>query len=702
VKRMAKWWSRAARGFLVALLIGVVSAHMAAAEPAASNWVTTEQGRIRLVSAVSATGDSGSVQLGLEFELQPDWKIYWRSPGDAGYPPAVDWKGSDNLADTVISWPAPHRFSISGLETMGYKGQVILPLVARINDPNQPLILRAAVDYLTCAVVCVPQHADLSLSLPNGPATATPHAHDISRFLAAVPADGPRVGLSLVSAETTDSGDLVVTVTANPPLKDPDLFIERSDQMQFTRPRVSLSQGGKKAVFRMRPLEGTGEGGLTDRSVTLTVVDGDRGMEVATDLAPPQPGIRFPRLLAMLGVALLGGLILNLMPCVLPVLSLKILAVISHGGGEKHEVRSSFLATAAGIIVSFLALAAATSVVKLAGSAVGWGVQFQQPIFLGVMIGLITLFAANLFGWFEIPLPQFLADIGANAGPSKGWAGHFATGAFATLLATPCSAPFLGTAVGFALAHGLLEIFSIFLLLGVGMAGPYLAVAAWPQLAQKLPRPGNWMLTARKILGAVLLATGVWLLSVLVIVIGLQISLAVAAAMAVALVLLGLAHRYPAIPRGLVMVATLAAAVGLPMIADAPAASEDRHAAAKGLWKPFDQAGVAGEVAAGHVVFVDVTAEWCLTCQVNKATVVYRGEVAKRLHAPNVVAMQADWTRPDESIANYLASFGRYAIPFDVVYGPGAPNGVVLPELLTDDAVLQAMDQAAGKPASRS
>jgi len=180
---------------------------------------------------------------------------------------------------------------------------------------------------------------------------------------------------------------------------------------------------------------------LTDKTVTLTIVDGDRGMEIATDLALPQPGIRFPRLLAMLGVALLGGLILNLMPCVLPVLSLKILAVISHGGGEKHEVRSSFLATAAGIIVSFLALAAATSVVKLAGSAVGWGVQFQQPIFLGVMIGLITLFAANLFGWFEIPLPQFLADIGANAGPSKGWAGHFATGAFATLLATPCSAP---------------------------------------------------------------------------------------------------------------------------------------------------------------------------------------------------------------------------------------------------------------------
>jgi suppressor for copper-sensitivity B len=692
---MAKWCLSAGLAFL----IGLMAADALAAEPAASNWSTTEQGRVRLVSAVSATGESGSVQLGLEFELQPDWKIYWRSPGDAGYPPAIDWKGSDNLADTVMSWPAPHRFSISGLETMGYKNHVILPLVARVNDPAQPLILRASVDYLTCAVVCVPQHADLSMSLPSGPSTATPHSHDIGKFLAAVPSDGPRVGLSLVSAEANESGEMVVTVTANPALKDPDLFIERADQMQFTRPRVTLSQGGRKAVFRAKPLEGTGEASLTDKPVVLTVVDGDRGMEVETDLAPPQPGIRFPRLLAMLGVALLGGLILNLMPCVLPVLSLKILALIGHGGGDKREIRSSFLATAAGIVVSFLALAAMTSVVKLAGSAVGWGVQFQQPLFLGVMIALITLFAANLFGWFEIPLPQFLADIGANAGPSHGWAGHFATGAFATLLATPCSAPFLGTAVGFALAHGMVEIFSIFLLLGLGMAAPYIAVAAWPQLAQKLPRPGNWMITARKILGLALLATGVWLLSVLVIVIGLQIGLAVAAAMALALLLLALAHRFPAIPRGVVMVATVVAAVGLPMIGDAPAA-EDRHAAAKGLWKPFDQAAVAAEVAAGHVVFVDVTAEWCLTCQVNKATVVYRGEVSKRLHAPTIVAMQADWTRPDEAIANYLASFGRYGIPFDAVYGPGAPNGVVLPELLTDASVLQALDQAAGKPAS--
>lgn len=693
---MAKQWLRAVTAFS----IGVLAVAATAAEPGTSNWVTSEQGRIRLVSANSATGDTGSVQLGLEFELQPDWKIYWRSPGDAGYPPSVDWKGSDNLADTVISWPAPHRFSISGLETMGYKNHVILPIVARLNDGSQPLILRASVDYLTCAVVCVPQHADLSMQLPSGPSSATDHAHDIGRYLSAVPGDGPRVGMSLVSAEAAESGELVVTVKADPALKEPDLFLERSDQMSFTSPKIEKKQGGKLVTFRVKPVENTGEGGLTDKPVVLTVVDGDRGMEIEANPTVPEPGIRFPRLLAMLGVALLGGLILNLMPCVLPVLSLKILALIGHGGGEKREVRTSFLATAAGIVCSFLALAAMTSVVKLAGSAVGWGVQFQQPVFLGVMIALITLFAANLFGWFEIPLPQFLADLGATGGQnSKGWVGHFATGAFATLLATPCSAPFLGTAVGFALAHGMPEIFAIFLLLGIGMAAPYLLVAAWPQLAQKLPRPGNWMIVAKKILGLVLLATGAWLVAVLVVILGLPTGLGVAAVMALSLVLLALAHRKPSIPKGAVMAVTLLAAIGLTLYGPAPG-TEDHKAVAKGLWKPFDRQAIASEVAAGHTVFVDVTAEWCLTCQVNKATVVYRGEVLKKLSAPGIVAMQADWTRPDESIANYLASFGRYGIPFDVVYGPGAPDGVPLPELLTDDAVLTALTQAAGKPAS--
>jgi suppressor for copper-sensitivity B len=470
-------------------------------------------------------------------------------------------------------------------------------------------------------VVCVPQHVDLSLAIASGAPAATAYLHDISRFLANVPGDGARQGLSLVSAQGSPDGSLTVVVAADPPLKAPDLFLERADQLQFSKPNVSLEQGGKRATFHVKAISGTGEGGLNDKPLVLTVVDGERGMEVATAVAAHASSQSLSVLFAMLGAALFGGLILNLMPCVLPVLSLKILALISHGGAEKREVQSSFLATAAGIIVSFLVLAGATAGLKLAGAAVGWGIQFQQPLFLCVMIALVTLFAANMFGLFEIPLPRFIADLGGGNGPSHGFMGHFATGAFATLLATPCTAPFLGTAVGFALAHGTIEIFAIFAMLGVGMSLPYLLVAVWPRLAQSLPRPGAWMIKARAFLGVLLLATGGWLLSVLAVVLGLGITLAMAGVMALSMLFFVIAHRRGWERSAIAVTATLAAAIGISTI-NPGLAADDHKSAVKGAWRPFDQTAIAAEVAAGHVVFVDVTAEWCLTCQVNKAAVV--------------------------------------------------------------------------------
>ncbi|HIJ64046.1 MAG TPA: hypothetical protein HPQ04_15245, partial [Rhodospirillaceae bacterium] len=389
----------AVRGLLLAALLSVLSPLAAGAAAGAdgegaSAWAVNDQGRLRLLSAVTATGDSGTVQLGLEFHLRPGWKIYWRSPGDAGFPPSIDWKGSDNLADAVVSWPAPHRFSVSDLETMGYKDEVILPIVVRVNDTAQPLALRAAVDYLTCDVTCVPRHAELSLDLPAGVAEASIHAHAISRFLAQVPGDGARQGLTLVSAEATEDGLLKVEVSASPPLLHPDLFVERADQMQFGKPKVRLERGGRRAVFKLTPVDHTGEGDLLDKPVTLTLVDGGRGMEAVTALTPPEVGPPLAKLAGMMGIALLGGFILNLMPCVLPVLSLKVLALIGHGGAERRAIRSGFLATAAGIVASFMVLAVVTSLIKLAGSAVGWGVQFQQPLFLVPMVAVMTLFAA--------------------------------------------------------------------------------------------------------------------------------------------------------------------------------------------------------------------------------------------------------------------------------------------------------------------
>jgi suppressor for copper-sensitivity B len=416
-------------------------------------------------------------------------------------------------------------------------------------------------------------------------------------------------------------------------------------------------------------------------------------MEVVSDVAPAEPGSRVGKVIAMIGVALLGGFILNLMPCVLPVLSLKVLGLIAHAGAERRTIRVAFLASAAGILTSFIGLAAAAVMVRAAGASVGWGIQFQQPLFLVAMVVVITLFAANLFGFFEIPLPRWAADAGGGKGNPHSLAGHFGSGAFATLLATPCSAPFLGTAVGFALARGVFEIFAIFFALGLGMALPYLVIAIWPKIAQSLPRPGKWMLTLRRLLALVLLATAGWLLVVLAAEIGEWMGLAVGGLMALVLASLALGRRLAVVVRMASVLVIAGAAIALSSNA-LPRPSAVSAADIKGLWKPFDKDALAKYIAEGKVVFVDVTADWCITCQVNKAAVVYRGKVAERLKAADVIALEADWTRPDDDIAAYLAGFGRYGIPFNAVYGPGTPDGIVLPELLTDEAVLDALEKA--------
>jgi suppressor for copper-sensitivity B len=398
----------------------------------------------------------------------------------------------------------------------------------------------------------------------------------------------------------------------------------------------------------------------------------------------------------MLGLAVLGGLILNLMPCVLPVLSIKLLSVIGHGGGERRAVRQGFLASAAGIMVAFLALASVLAALKAAGTTVGWGMQFQHSWFLVAMTAMITLFAANLWGFLEIPLPQVLADAFGHRGETPGLAGHFFSGAFATLLATPCSAPFLGTAVGFALARGPAEIVAVFAALGLGLALPYLAVAAFPAMATRLPHPGPWVVTLRRILGFVLAATAVWLLTVIDAQVGPKAAGAVAGTMVLLLVVLFLARRRGPGRRRLAtsVVAGLAlVAIGMPTWLGGANGDSARRSLG-GVWQRFDEPAIARLVAEGRTVFVDVTADWCVTCQVNKAAVLERGVVYDRLSASELVAMQADWTRPDAAIASYLARFGRYGIPFNVVYGPQAPQGIPLPELLTASDVVAALDKA--------
>ena len=499
---------------------------------------------------------------------------------------------------------------------------------------------------------------------------------------------------------------MTVVATAREPFSAPDIFVEGPEGSFFGRPEVSLSDGGRQAVVSVSgggfevPVDAKGV------PLILTLVDGDRMLEEMTTGTPVALASMLltrtdggTSIWFILLLALAGGFILNLMPCVLPVLSLKLLSVVGQGGRDARDVRRGFIASATGITFSFLLIAAALVALQSAGVAIGWGIQFQQPVFLVAMTLIVALFASNLFGFFEITLPSVFSDIAGSAADGHSLGGHFLTGAFATLLATPCSAPFLGTAVGFAISRGPSEIFGIFFVLGLGLSLPYLCVAAVPKLATRLPRPGNWMNWLRRILGLALAATGVWLITVLVAQIGAETAISIAALILLMVAVIALKQMPESrlgrhagkVSATLAVVALLVGAIASPL--------ETATSAPSAAWRTFDKGELQRLVASGKTVFVDVTADWCLTCQVNKKLVLETAPVAGWLDRDDVIPMRADWTRPDPAISGYLASFGRYGIPFNAVYGPKASNGIALPELLTSDIIVEiantATDQAA-------
>jgi suppressor for copper-sensitivity B len=686
--------------------IAVVAAGLAALAPApaaravATAWAGDAHSAARLVTATDGVGQSRTIEAGLEIRLAPGWHTYWRDPGDAGVPPAIDWSGSGNLARTETAWPAPARYSLQGFETAAYQDDVVLPVTLAPARPGASLHLQAQVSWAACANICVPYSVKLTLTIPAGAAAPSPEAGLIAAARARVPQSAAAAGVELLSARVArDAADSILSLELRShaaPFVAPDLFVEGLDKGSPGRPEAALSDAGRIASLRV-PIRAARAGDVVGRKLALTLVDGARAAEFRATPVPGAPADPALRLLPMLAVALLGGLVLNAMPCVLPVLSLKLLSVASHAGRERRRVRLGLGMTALGVVTSFGLIAAALIALKASGAAIGWGIQFQWPWFIALMAAVTTLFAASLFGWLPILLPRFAYEAAAELRTPSPYADAFLTGAFATLLATPCSAPFVGTAVGFALAQGPTEIAAVFAALGLGMATPYLAIAAMPRLLRLLPRPGRWMNWLRLALGAALAATALWLVVVLAALSGARAAIVAGTALAAAVVLLALRSRRRTSAGGGRAAGTAAAALAVAAIlvpAMAGVAPPDAAAAA-GRWQPFDASEIQRLVGERKTVFVDVTAAWCLTCKVNEAAVLDRNPVAGRLFGPGVVAMRGDWTRPNPALTRYLESFGRYGIPFNVVYGPGRPQGELLPELLSAGAVEQALDHAA-------
>jgi suppressor for copper-sensitivity B len=678
---------------LVLFVATLILAPSFAAHAASSPWSGDQRAEVRLVTSTdSVQGDT--LKAGIEFRYPPGWHGYWRTPGDAGIAPVFDWTASQNVAFSSVAWPAPSRLVISGLQNSVYTGDFILPISLRLKRAHENTRVALAIDYATCANVCIPVHSVLALTLPAGNGEPSSEASMINAAIKTVPRTPADVGITVVksSLEASSLGrHLNVQLRSRDvPFQSPDLFVEGAGAGLPAPPQVQLSSNGREATLKVNLPAATDKTG----PVRLTVVDGTRAAEFGT--APVAPAAEKERgIVIILSLAFLGGLILNLMPCVLPVLSIKVFSVVKTAAAERLSARRIALATALGVVASFLILASALSALKLAGATLGWGVQFQQPWFLAGMAVVTTLFAASLFDWLPIGLPHFLSGSAVGAASRGPIVEAFFGGMLSTLLATPCSAPLVGTVVGFALARGPLEIVVVLLALGTGMAFPFFVLAATPSLAAKIPRPGKWMHHLRKIMGALLLATSVWLISSLWTIAGTVIASVVGAALVALLGLRAFVTRTASSRAarwiGTVTALLVASTVGFALVA--PSVITTRQAAS-GEWQVFDPNAISPLVASGKTVLVDVTASWCLTCKVNELSVLDTAAVQTRLQQNNVVRMRADWSRYNPQIAHYIQSFDRFGIPLDVVYGPNRPQGQLLPEILQASTLFRAIDNA--------
>ncbi|SKC30863.1 Thiol:disulfide interchange protein DsbD precursor [Photobacterium piscicola] len=685
---------------LLTTLFGITFSSIAAATPQHSTgWVTNPQHppvEVRLMLTGQQDPAKHTVQGLLEVKLDTDWKTYWRSPGEGGVAPSINWETSSNISHVDWQWPLPKRYEFLGVETLGYKHDVIFPLSIHVKDMTKPVFLSGKLTMSSCTSICVLTDYELSFDfIPSKLLPSTEAMFLYNKGESQVPKTSPAVTLKAVSYNKAEK-KVTVVATNSTGWQQPDVIIDGDTQAvkdtSFLKPTTTIKGDTLYATLPVTSWFGTPK--LVGQPLHVTIGDHDIAVEMtatATDLPVNIPSTN-GNILKVIGLALLGGLILNIMPCVLPVLGMKLSSVISAQGLARRQIRTQFLASAAGIIVSFWLLAVFLTVMKLSGQALGWGIQFQSPWFIGAMIAITVLFGANMLGLFEIRLSSNTNTWLATKGDSS-HLGHFIQGMFATLLATPCSAPFLGTAVAFALGADLITLFAIFTALAIGMAAPWLLIALFPQLATLMPKPGAWMDRVKTLFGLMMLATSVWLLSLMTSFFNASAVWGLGAVILV--IILWLLGRKKGRKTVIITLAVMLLGAGASLFTGSLTANkwstplpDDHH------WIPLDTAKIATEVAQGKTVFVDVTAQWCITCKANKIGVILQEPVYSALDNKNIVLMRGDWTKPSDYVTGFLQSHGRFGVPFNIVYGPNAPKGIELPVILSSESVLSALKEA--------
>jgi thiol:disulfide interchange protein/DsbC/DsbD-like thiol-disulfide interchange protein len=738
------------------------------AEQAKSQHVDAE-----LVAASGAVPGQ-TLYAGLRLKLDPHWHVYWKNPGDAGLPVSLDWTLPEGWHAGPIEWPYPERISVPPLMNYGYEDEVLLPVRIDVpGKASGTAELKAKAKWVVCQEICLPGSAELAfkVEVSRTPAAASP---SVAALFAKTMASIPR-SPSPWSFTAEASGDTVLLVAHPPKgqsLASFSFFPDQADQIEYAAPqRFYPVAGGLAVETKLAPPEeegGKGPDSLTGVAVADPGFGSGKAVEVRVAIrranplpkalaapivisgksaapgsnhggapgaigaiAPPGPAaqpegpalsaapldappsspaapVGFGRLLLALLGAFVGGLILNLMPCVLPVLSLKIFDFVKRAGEARWKVFSHGLVFTGGVLASFWILAGLLLILRSTGAGLGWGFQLQSPVFLLILCVLFTFFALSLFGVFEIGAT--FTRLGGAQG-HDGWWGSFLAGVTATVVATPCTAPYMGSAMGFAFTQPAYFAMLVFTFVGLGMASPYIILSGFPQLMKFLPRPGAWMETLKQFMGFPLLGTAIWLAWVL----GQQAGVDALIALLFILLLAGMAAwivgKWTPLYQDLrtrIIGALAAAVVFIPAFAyvvshlnDYRDAKPRAVAGADGgaamlehgiAWEPFSEARLAELVAQGKPVFIDFTADWCLSCKVNERVAFSSGEVRAKFKDLGIFALKADWTLRDDKIAKVLAGYGRNSIPLYVIYdGSSGAKPTLLPEVLSPGILLDAL-----------
>jgi len=635
--------------------------------------------------------------------MLPGWHTYWQYPGDVGLPIAIQWKLPSGFHVGAFQWPIPKQMTLTGdIVDYGYEGETLL--IAEVQPPAhftaKEVVLRGDASWLVCAKICVPGEANLSLTLPVALNALPANAEVFGRFDRQLPAPCPTFPVTV----SQSAGGIEITAQPGPEVHKLSFYPLPAANQKIGKISETPPSGGQKwwtikvptvgnlpGVLVTEAKDGSRNGYLLNKAPLCDSVD-----VVSTQQALNQPTSRLTLFQGIL-YGFLGGLILNLMPCVFPVISLKIFGFVRQAGAKGQSIFQHGLAFAAGVFTWFFILAGVIVLLRNQGHAANWAFQFQNPAFNFIILAIVFVFALNLLGVFEIYLPGSATTGLSRLGELHGLSGSFFQGVFATLLATPCTAPYLGAALGFAFGQSTTVIFLIFASVALGLALPYLLLSAQTGWMRFLPRPGAWMEWLKQFMAFPLLATAIWLLMIL----GSQRGLSAVVGALIFLLCLAFCSwllgtfgqaGIAGWRRRLLTFASL----GIIVVAAFftwPTRMDHSEAIA---WQPYSRVAVQQALDAGKPVFVDFTADWCLTCKFNEKTAIERPAVIAAFRSQHIVAFKADWTKKNPEITEALRTFGRVGVPLYVFYPAGEPKApVILPEILTESIVLKSL--SAGK-----